>query len=174
MGLDLYIEARIREKKTGRVISSGEYGEHASEEDKGFFEICWWGGWLFCDIRAKMIEICSQYLGTNYTDSDFAIPTPQAALREIYAYLIKRSCVPEDECFEMYSSDFEWQERGSYEKMNLANAEKLHDILWILNSIQYDNDVDIGKKYISDDTDRKFFKENPQAYKWEFRIFNSY
>lgn len=36
MGLDLYIEARIREKKTGRIISSDMYEECTDNKDKGF------------------------------------------------------------------------------------------------------------------------------------------
>ena len=174
MGLDLYIEARISEKKTGKVISSDEYGEYADDEDKGFFEICWWCSRDFCDIRAKMIEISNKYAGTNYTDSDFVVPIPQSALREIYAYIVKRSYLPDHEYFEALPCNIEWRERGTYEKMNLVNAEKLHDLLWTLNLIKYDNDICIDKKYIPDEKDLKLLKENPQAYEWEFRIFNSY
>lgn len=38
MGLDLYIEARIREKKTGKLISAHEYEEYAETEDNGFLK----------------------------------------------------------------------------------------------------------------------------------------
>ena len=171
MGLDLYIEARIREKKSGRIISSDEL---ECDDDKGYFEICWWCGWKYYDLRAKMIEICNKHAGTNYTDTDFSISIPQSALREIYACIVNSSYIPDDEPFEVLPCNVEWQVRGSYEKMNLINAEKLHDILWNLNSIAYDNDIYIEEKNIPDKNDLKLLEENPQAYEWEFRIFNSY
>lgn len=74
MGLDLYIEARIREKTTGRVISAGTEDRYAEDEDRGFFEICWWRGWIFADIRAELAAISNRHAGTHYTDSDFVIP----------------------------------------------------------------------------------------------------
>lgn len=166
MGLDLYIEARIREKTSRRIISFGH--------DKGYFEICWWCGWEYCDLRAKMIEICNKYAGTNYTDTDFSIAIPKSALREIYTCIVNNSYLPDDEPFEVLPCNIEWQVRGSYEKMNLVNAEKLHDILWKLNSIAYDNDIYIKEENVPDKNDLKLLEENPQAYEWEFRIFNSY
>ena len=42
MGHDLYIQARIREKRTERVISCGDSDDYAAQEDIGFFDI-----WLF-------------------------------------------------------------------------------------------------------------------------------
>ena len=174
MGLDLYIEARIFEKKTGRLISSNPGEEFVDDEDKGFFEICWWDSWCFRDVRAKMIDIASKYAETNYTDSDFVIPIPQSALREIYACIINRSYLSDDEELEILSGNIDWKIRGVYERMNLKNAEKLHDLLRILNLIKYDNNSYIEKKYIPDTNDLKLLEENPQAYGWEFRILNSY
>lgn len=174
MGLDLYIEARIREKKTGRIISSGEREEYEDEKDKGYFEVCWWCSWIFCDVRTKMIEICNQHLETNYTDSDEIIPVPQSALREIYAYLVERSYLPDNAYIEVLPCNAEWQERSSYEKMNLINANKLHDLLWTLSSIEHDNVISIDKIYIPDINDLKLLEKDSQAYGWEFRIMNSY
>lgn len=38
MGLDLYIEARIKEKETGRIISSNQYNDKfADDENRGVF-----------------------------------------------------------------------------------------------------------------------------------------
>ena len=108
MGLDLYIEARIKEKATGQVISSNKHEEYADEEDKGFFEICWWCSSSFSDVRVKMIEISNKHAGTDYIDSDFIIPIPQSALREIYAYLVSRSYLPDDEYFEVLPCNIEW------------------------------------------------------------------
>ena len=73
MGLDLYIEARIKEKKTGRCVLVNPQVNRLFDEDEGFFEICWWCGGIFNDIREKMIEISNRYAGTNYTDLDCRI-----------------------------------------------------------------------------------------------------
>lgn len=178
MGLDLYIEARVREKKTGRIISSDTYDEYAEDADKGFFEICWWCSRDFSDIRSKMIEISNRYGGTNAADADLVIPVPQAALRDIYAYLVSRACLSDDECREAASCETEWEERlFSREKVNLRNADKLHDLLWILHLIERSNEfwyADILKGHIPDADDLRSMEEDPQAYEWEFRIFNSY
>lgn len=177
MGLDLYMEARIKEKKTGRIISSDIYEEYADDEDKGFFEICWWCSWVFCDIRSKMIEISNSYGGTDHTDSDLVIPVPQAALRDIYAYLVNRSCLPDEESFQAVPRETEWEERLTYEKMNLTNAGKLHDLLRILQSIKHSDAFwteGMIKEHVPSASDLTSLEENPQAYEWEFRIFNSY
>ncbi|MBD5159604.1 MAG: hypothetical protein HDT23_05105 [Ruminococcus sp.] len=99
MGLDLYIEALIREKKTGRVISN--------PYEDGFFEVCWWCGHDFGDIIDKMIDICNRHMNTSYTDEDDEIPVPQSALRDIYALLVKRSYLPDDEYFEVLPCNIE-------------------------------------------------------------------
>ena len=178
MGLDIYIEARICEKNTGRVISSSDCSEYdVCDEDKGFFEICSWNSRIFSDIRTKMIEISNKYAGTDYTDADFVIPIPQSALREIYAYIVNRSCLSDDECFEVSPCDIEWEVRAGYEKTNLINAGRLHDLLYMLNIIKSDTNVSVSdtvEKYISDKNDLKHLEENPKEYRWEFRIFNSY
>jgi hypothetical protein len=95
----------------------------------------------------------------------------------VYGYLVKRSCLSDKEYFEPLPGETEWEERLSYEKMNLINAGRLHDLLWILISIKYSNALEadlIMKEHIPDAGDRISFKEDPQAYEWEFRIFNSY
>ena len=40
MGYDLYIQARIKEKRTGRVISRGDSDDYTAEDDIVFFDIC--------------------------------------------------------------------------------------------------------------------------------------
>lgn len=178
MGLDLYIEARIREKATGRVISAGTEDGYAEDEDRGFFEICWWCSRIFADIRAELIAISNRHAGTHYTDSDFVIPVPQSALREIYAHIVKRACLPDDEILEIPPCNSAWEERSAYEGMNLDNAGNLHRLLYVLDSIEYTNSIHVddktGTKYIPIESDLKQFGENPQAYVWEFRIDNSY
>lgn len=176
MGLDLYIEARVREKKSGRVISFDAYEEYAAEEEKGFFEICWWCGWDFSDIRKKLIEISNRHAGTRHTDSDLLIPVPRSALRDIYAYLIKRCCLTGNEPFEIPPGSTEWQERNTYEKMNLVNANKLHDLLYTLDQIEHEHCVfgNLYKEHILNVDDQILLEEHPQDCEWEFRILNSY
>ena len=74
-----------------------------------------------------MIAISNRYAGTHYTDADFIIPVPQTALREIYAYLVSRCYLADEEYLEVLACNIEWEERDAYEKMNLGNAQKLHD-----------------------------------------------
>lgn len=177
MGLDLYIEAQIKEKKTGRVISNfykDGIDIFGGKAENGFYEICWWCGWEFCDIRQGMIDICNRHLGTSYTDQDFDIPVPQSALREIYALLVKRSNLSEDDTIDVLPGDIEWMHRLSYEKMNLENANKLHDVLCILQDIACENNACGYVKNIPNENDRKAFEDNPQAYEFEFNISNSY
>lgn len=92
MGLDLYIEARITQKDTGRIISGGN-----NESNEGFFEICWWCSSIFRDLRSGIIEIVNRHSGSDYTDTDIIIPIPMTALREIYGYLLRRSFVEDGE-----------------------------------------------------------------------------
>ncbi|MDE7319967.1 MAG: hypothetical protein K2N46_09560 [Lachnospiraceae bacterium] len=176
MGLDLYLEARIRDRKTGRILSSVPEDNYVSEDEKGFFEICWWCSSDFYDIRKEMIRISNRHAKTSYTDSDFIIPVPKTALRDIYAYLVTRACLPADEHFNTLPDHMEWQHRNSYEKMNLINAEKLHDLLWMLEQINHEDPIPANPyiEYILHPDDQRFFEKEPQACEWEFRIFNSY
>lgn len=184
MGLDLYIEARIIEKKTGRVISHGSNDPYVKEEARGFFEICWWCGWDCRDIRDKMIEICNSHAGTGYTNSDSKIPIPPSALRDIYAHIVKRCYLPEDEPFGDLPYDIEhyevyrWEERRGYERDNLTNADKLFDLIRIFEEIKYLEYMPeyrfLYKENISSESDLKLFVDNPLEYEWEFRIWNSY
>lgn len=181
MGHDLYIQARIKEKTTGRVISRGGSDDYAAEDAKGFFDICWWCGSPECDVRIKMIEICNRHGGTSYEDSDLFIPIPPSALRDVYAHVVTCCCFPEDKSFPHLSGETEWLDlyhRNGYEKANLLNADKLHDLISTLDELKYENTVSdvcfLYKEYIPDERDLKLFEDDPMAYEWEFRIWNSY
>lgn len=181
MGHDLYIQARIKEKRTGRVISRGDSDDYAAEDDIGFFDICWWCGSPECDVRIKMIEICSSHGVTGYTDSDLFIPVPQSALRAVYAHVVNCCCFPKDKSFPNLTLETGWMnphDRNAYEKANLLNADKLHDLIATLDEINDENKVldacFLYKEYIPDEKDLRLFYENPHIYEWEFRIWNSY
>lgn len=120
---------------------------------------------VFTDIRHKMIDICNRHMNTNYSDEDFEISLPQSTLREIYALLVSRSYLPDDEEFEVLPCNIEWEERSSYETMNLENAIESLNIICQLKNIQYNNYT--SYEYIPDKNDRQAFEENPQAYELE-------
>ena len=178
LGHDLYIQARIKEKRTGRIISFGDSDEYNAEDDIGFFEICWWCGSPECDVRIKMIEICNRYGGTDYTGSDLFVPLPLLALRDVYAHVVNCCCFPEDIDLPYETEWMNLYHRNVYEKANLLNADKLHNLISTLDELKYENKVSdacfLYKKYIPDKEDLKLFEGNPLSYEWEFRIWNSY
>lgn len=174
MGLDIYIEARIKEKATGRIISSSDTPEYEDEEDKGFFEVCSWGSRAFSDVRDGMINICNKYLNANYSNNDFVIPVTQNALREIYGYLLKRSYISDNDVQYLENNSNDWLNKSCYENDNLRNAGKLHSLLAEMERIKYENVTFDYSRFIPDKKDYADFVRSPQSYDWEFRIFNSY
>jgi hypothetical protein len=80
----------------------------------------------------------------------------------------------EDEAIDVIPDDVEWMHRSSYEKMNLENANELHDVLWVLQNIAFENNACGYVEHIPDEQDKKAFEDNPQAYEFEFNISNSY
>ncbi len=164
MNMDLFIEAKIIEKKTSRVISR-DY----DFPDDNYIEICYWCSWSFEYIRDGLIEIANRYSGKNYTNEDYKIPLPESALHEVYGYLLKNSFVPE--------SEYKWSDSMAREVSNVENACKLRHFMYGLECIKYSNTFilnDDVKKCIPDENDRKNLKENPQAFEWKFRIFIPY
>lgn len=176
MGLDLYIEARIINRKTKQVISIRQEDTCSAPENKGFFELCWWCGWEFLDLRKKFIELCNKYSHSHYSDSDLIIPIPQTTLREIYLCILNNAYLTEESRYEWErwnSAENAWEMRDSYESMNLLNAAKLHDLIRNLHEIEHYNEVRMEKNVIFAEEWENFIK-NPQEFQWEFRIFNSY
>lgn len=163
MGLDLYIEAKITEKATGRIISR-DY----DFPDDNYIEICYWCSWSFEYIRDGLIEIANRYSENNYTSKDFEIPLPENALHEVYGYLLKSSFVSE--------SEYKWSDSMSQEVSNVENACKLRRFIWGLECIKHSSVFILNEiaNYIPDKNDWKNLNENPQAFEWKFRVFNSY
>ncbi|MDE6797216.1 MAG: hypothetical protein K2J36_04305, partial [Ruminococcus sp.] len=124
MSLDLYIETKITEKKTGRVISM----DYDFSEDN-YIEICNWCSWSFEYIRDGLIEIATKYSGQKYTSKDFEIPFPENALHEIYGYLLENSFVPE--------SEYKWADSMAQEISNVENAYKLRRFMHGLECVKH-------------------------------------
>ena len=161
MSFDLSIEARRIESSSGRCVSSGH--DNCDEENIGFFDICFWENWAYMEIMKDMIVICNKHLSAAYTYWDRIIPVPQTALREIYGYLLSGSYYPDDE-------DVEGMTREFYEKFNLENACKLHDIICELYRIEHDNICETGEEWFADKETFNKFQKDPQSYVWEFRL----
>lgn len=160
MSLDFYIEAKISDRKTNLAISRTEYGR--------YFEICYWRSWFFSDIRDGLIEIANMCSEKKYTNEDYKIPLPENALHLVYGYLVKNSFVPVNK--------YIYPDSMAREILNVENAHKLRIFIHGLECINHNNTFISGdiKKYIPDENDWKNLNENPQAFEWKFRIFNSY
>ncbi|MCR5608759.1 MAG: hypothetical protein K6G26_06815 [Lachnospiraceae bacterium] len=213
MGLDLYIEAKITEKATGRCITAPHKHDPDYEEDLYFTVILMFGSDAY-PIRNSWIDIINRHLNTSYGYDDLIIPIPQSALREICSCLYSYICLPESNRFEHHIQCGFWdikvreKEKGNsysfvpkdyYKSWNIRDydnecryqANYLYDFIELIERIHYENryiplkaDDSLGIRedgtdllpddYITSADDLKKFKENPQAYEWTFRIFNSF
>ncbi len=106
MGLDLYIEAKITEKATGRCITMPDTEEAwMSLLDPDYHQACqyftvlWMCGWSASAPRNSWIDIINRYLKTNYGYEDIVIPFPQSALREMCSCLFSYAIFPESNRF---------------------------------------------------------------------------
>ena len=122
MGLDLYIEAKITEKATGRCITMPDTEEARKRlldpnefdpEACQYFTVLWMCGWDAAVPRNSWIDIINRYLKTNYSYEDIIIPFPQSALREMCSCLFSNAIFPEDNRFlyEVESSYWDIQQR---------------------------------------------------------------
>ena len=108
-------------------------------------------------------------LQTSIPDKNIQVKTlPENALHEIYGYLLENSFVQE--------SEYKWFDSMAQEISNVENALKLRRFMHGLECVKHKNIFifDDIKKYIPDENDWKNLNENPQAFEWKFRIFNSY
>lgn len=212
MGLDVYIDAIIKEKATGRIISYNP--AYPSEKSITIF---YFDGWNAAPVLHSWIEIINRYGGTHYTRHDNSMPFPQTALREMCSCLLSYCCVSEENRYQWnletgfwesnereqrrgipYSSDqqfshIDYDEYYYTENTFLTLARVLREIIWMLDQIHYENKFDPLSEYrglpedykwvfekwtFPDDfielpDDLRKFKENPNAYTWEFELINS-
>jgi len=221
MGLDLYIEAKITEKATGRCISvpnTKEIKDHwfkydDPDEDHKHFCILWMCGQKAAAVRNSWIDIINRYMNTNYNYNDLRIPFPQTALREMCSCLFSYGITPEDNRFlisvengywdkiqrnEQNNIPYEeakeypsWNECADDEHEFLIKANDLRNFIYEIERIHYENKYEpleadhcdglwrggswrLPDDFILLEDDRRKFSEDPQAYEWSFRIFNSY
>lgn len=172
MSFDFDISMRIKDKRTGDIISGSKVIPAPASDYDGYEEICWWNSSMFLDIPVALFKICSKYTGKEYPITEGAegnaiVFAPKAALREICSYIFSRCCVLESELTK--ERDWSWWE--GYEVTNQAKAEELKDFLWSLEKIENENlDTGITEKFITDLQKREEFKSNPQGYEFEFML----
>lgn len=134
MGLDVYLEARITERVTGRCISISDraYGAHGSSaafrtEDCDWVTIFWTFSSSAVPLRNSWIDIVNRYGKTAYSYEDIEMPVPQAALREMCSCLLSYACTPE-------SNRFAWDVGSGFWD---ASARKPEPVIPYQNEQQY-------------------------------------
>ena len=176
MGLDVYIQARIRKKTDNFAVSVSErkmyekYGKSwMKNPDNECFEICYWRKCY--DIRDALIEIVQKHGGKSLDkeDPDAIFSVPMEAFPEIYAYLLSRSLLPAGE-----EPDSIWS-RLDYEWLNLTNAEKILNILRFFSEggRNYPKLAAKPEHFITE-AEFEAFCQNPEEYNWSFELINSY
>lgn len=177
MRLDLYIDAAIKEKATGRMISF--HPDYPSEKSIPIF---WFNGGNAYILLDSWIEIINRYGGTQYTNHDNVMPFPQTALREMCSCLLSYCCVPEENRFQLRLESGFWdinqksrqnaipfgpQRQYRYldyddyyatENTFLTLGRVLREIIRMLDQMHYEN------RYDSLRTDRGL----PEDYEWVF------
>ena len=160
MGLDLYIEARICEKSTGRIISCAELS------DDGYFEVCYFRGYCFQSMGCEIAFTCLRNGGSTEDETYYYFPL--TLLDKIY------ECIEETDTLDGY----EWKEVQV--KRNLAALEAF---MKVLEQIENGDTIDkeyfnrnstTGKKsfIISADNLESFIK-HPSAYDISMRYIYS-
>lgn len=108
MGLDLYIEAKITEKTTGRCITvpnTKNVKDHwfdtdtSVREEYQYFCVLYMCGHNAAVVRNSWIDIINRYMDKNYSNEDRFIPFPQSALRELCSCLFSYGMTTEDDRF---------------------------------------------------------------------------
>lgn len=113
MGLDLYLEAKITEKATGRCITAAAPESPPDPDDfdpeAGRFRcpVHWMCGSGAYPVRDDWIDIINRHQKSAYDYDETLIPLPQTALREMCSCLYSYLCVPE-------SNRFEWDTKCGF------------------------------------------------------------
>lgn len=171
------IDVRIKDKRTGDVISGPKVLPAPVGMYSGYEEVCWWNSSMFLDLPPAVFRICGKYMEKQYpleegAEGDLDVIVPRAAMREVCSYLYSRCCVPDSD---LTTEERDWRWRDGYEYTNICCIEKLRDLLSGLDYVDYRNqDTGIAEEYIGDLQKREEFISNPQGYEFEFRISYDY
>ena len=175
MSFDFDISVRIKDKRTGDIISGSKviYVSENPSFYSGFVEVCWWNSSIFMDLPPAIFRICGKYMGKQYPleegmEGNLYTIVPRAAMREICSYIYSRCCVPDSD---LNTDERDWSWRDAYEVTNIARVEKLRDLLSSLDYVDHRNqECGIAEDYIGDLRKREEFKNNPQGYEFEFMV----
>ena len=133
MSPELYIEAKITEKATGRCITVPADG---TESEDALYFAClriWISG--IYPLRNSWIDILNRHLHTAYPYSETVIPVPQTALREMCSCLYSYCCTPEANRFspDIMTCGF-WdaatREQETGRAYTIPNAHTRNKIFW--------------------------------------------
>ena len=172
MSFDFDISVRIKDKRTGEIISGPNAIPAPASDYDGYAAICSWNSSMFLDLPPAICSIVSKYTGKQYPVAEGAegnaiINVPRTALREICSYIFSRCCVSDSEL----TAEKDWYWWDGYEVTNQAKAEELKNFLCSLDSIENLNqDTGIAEDFITDLQKRAEFQHNPQGYEFEFML----
>ena len=173
MSFDFDISVRIKDKRTGDIISGPKVIPAPASDYAGYEEICSWCSSMFCNLPPAICKIVSKYTGEQYpleegVEGNATIFVPRAAMREICSYIYSRCCVLDSD-LNTKERDYRW--RDGYEETNIAVVKKLRDLLTSLDYVDHRNQsCEIEEDYIGDPRKREEFKSNPQGYEFEFML----
>ena len=66
LSFDFDISVRIKDKRTGDIISGPKVIPAPASDYAGYEEICWWASSLFLDLPPAIFRICGKYMGKQY------------------------------------------------------------------------------------------------------------
>ncbi len=153
MSFDFDISVRIKDKRTGDIISGAKVIPAPASDYSGYEEICWWNSSMFLDLPPAIFRICGKYMGKQYPleegmEGNLVAVVPRAAMREVCSYIYSRCCVQDSD---LTTEERDWRWRDGYEETNIARVEKLHDLLAALDYIDHRNqECGIAENYIGD------------------------
>ena len=172
MSFDFDIRVRIKDKRTGEIVSGPKVIPAPASDYDGYAAICSWNSSMFLDLPPAICSIVSKYTGKQYPIAEGAegnaiINVSRTALREICSYIFSRCCVPDSEL----TAEKDWYWWDGYEVTNQAKAEELKNFLCSLDSIENLNqDTGIAEDFITDLQKRAEFQRNPRGYEFEFML----
>ena len=207
MGYDLFIETRIFERESGKPIT---IKDKQRDLDGEWIQIAYTCSLTNYPMTEALVEIINRYSDKKYDlKDDHDIFFPQNALRELCSCLLSHGCFSERDRFQYHDSKYNfWHEKNRTEANNVQYSEKseddylewddkqsdeysaigmgiaLHELICLLDSIHYDNELtplkegivgitdgygeyDFFERHIIDEY-MEAFKADPQAFEWEF------